>query len=98
MLRPMRVAVPVLIALAALPGCARSLGETPTEAEAPILAHLGRDAGVRTMQRWRDDRGNLRILTRQGGKECEYVIMPGATGALELRRIVDGMLLPTVER
>ncbi len=91
------VVFPCLLVLA-VSGCARSLGEAPTEAEAPIVAHLTRDAGVRTVDRWRDERGHLHILTRQGRNEVTYVIRPGPTGNLELRRVADGLLLDTVDR
>jgi hypothetical protein len=90
------VVLPCLVVLA-LAGCTRSLGEAPTEAEAPIVAHLTRDTGVRTVSRWRDERGHLYILTRQGRSEVTYVIRPGPTGSPELRRVADGLLLDTVD-
>jgi hypothetical protein len=94
---PMRAAVLLCLAVLILGACSRSEGEPPTAAEAPLLDHLTRDKGVRTVSRWRDERGHLHILTRQGRREVAYVIMPGPTGSPELRRVADGLLLDTVD-
>lgn len=96
MLPPMRVAV-ILLALVSA-GCTRTEGEPPSAAEQPLIEYLTRDSGVRMVGRWRGERGHLHVLTRQGRKEAEYVIMPGASGALELRRMSDGLILETSAR